>query len=274
MLCRVLRVTRAGYYAWRSHQASVHDARDDELLASIRRIYADSRETYGAPRVLMMLRREGVHTSKRRVARLMRDNGMRGICRTRKYRTGRKVRPERDSSMDLVRREFHAEEPNRLWFADITYVNTRQGWLFLAVVFDVFSRMVVGWAMSSRINAELADDALRMAIARRNPPAGLIHHSDHGSQYCSLMLGSTMKARGIRPSMGSIASPWDNAITESLMSTIKMECVHRYKFETRDQARLEIFDYIETFYNRVRIHSSLGGLSPIEYEKQQLQTVN
>ncbi|MST49399.1 IS3 family transposase, partial [Mobiluncus porci] len=271
----VLGVTRGGYYAWRSRSRSARDLADQQLLTRIRRIYDDSRQTYAAPRVLAMLRREGVRTSKRRVTRLMRLAGMQGVTRAKKYRAKTRkqlVRP--DYSLDLVRREFHAEAPNRLWFADITYVKTYQGWLFLAVVFDIYSRMVVGWSMASKMTADLVDNALRMAIARRNPPSGLIHHSDHGSQYCSLLLGSTMRPRGIRPSMGSIASPWNNAVTESLMSTIKMECVHPFIFKTREEAKLEIIDYTERFYNRVKIHSNLGDLSPLEYEQQQLQTVN
>ncbi len=199
------------------------------------------------------------------MARLMRECELRGVSRG-KRRKGNQTEPERDSSQDLVRREFSAEQPNQLWFADITYVATHQGWLYLAVVFDIYSRMIVGWSMDSRMEAELVDNALRMGIARRRPAAGLIHHSDHGGQYRSLQLGKTMRKHRIVPSMGAIASPWDNAVTESLMSTIKAECVHRSTFRTREEAKLEIFQYIEQFYNRIRMHSALGYLSPWEYE--------
>ena len=199
----------------------------------------------------------------------MRESGWAGTTRggARRPRSAAKpAAPQANTAPDLVRREFCADGPNRAWFADITYVRTHQGWIYLAVVMDIWSRRIVGWSMAPRMAAELADDALRMAIARRRPPRGCIHHSDHGSQYTSLLLGKTMRAAGIRPSMGSISSPWDNAAMESLMGLIKAECVHARTFETRDQAALEIFEYIECFYNRVRIHSALGNLSPEEFE--------
>lgn len=170
-----------------------------------------------------------------------------------------------------MKRRFEADGPNRAWFADITYVRTYQGWLYLAVIMDIWSRKVVGWSMSPRMTAELADDALKMAIARRSPHEGCIHHSDHGSQYVSLLIGKTMEESGIRPSMGSVSSPWDNAVTESLMGIIKSECVHARTFKTREEASLEIFEYIECFYNRVRMHSALGYLSPEEYEKKHME---
>ena len=166
-----------------------------------------------------------------------------------------------------MKRDFSADGPDEAWFAGIACVRTRQGRLYLAVVMDIWSRRIVGWSMAPRMAAELADDALRMAIARRRPPRGCIHHSDHGSQYTSLLLGKTMRAAGIRPSMGSISSPWDNAAMESLMGLIKAECVHARTFETRDQAALEIFEYIECLYNRKRIHSAPGHPSPEEFER-------
>lgn len=266
-MCRALGVTRQGYYQWASRPTSAHDRRDLELARAIGDEYDRSRGVYGAPKVHMMLRRSGISTSRKRVARIMREYGWRGVSRGRARRPGAEKRVAgSDSSEDLVRREFTANGPNQAWFADITYVRTRQGWLYLAVVMDVWSRMVVGWSMSERMTAELADDALRMAIARRHPPAGCIHHSDHGSQYASLLLGKTMREAGLRPSMGAISSPWDNAVTESLMGCIKAECVHARTFDSREQAALELFDYIEGFYNRHRIHSALDWLSPAEYE--------
>lgn len=268
-MCAALHVTRQGYHAWRKRPPSAHDLRDAELAAAISEIYAASRGIYGAPKVFAELRRSGERTPRKRVARIMRDNGWAGTTRggARRPRSAAKpAAPQANAAPDLVRREFCADGPNRAWFADITYVRTHQGWICLAVVMDIWSRRIVGWSMAPRMTAELADDALRMAIARRRPPRGCIHHSDHGPRYASPLLGKTMRAAGIRPSMGSISSPWDNAAMESLMGLIKAECVRARTFETRDQAALEIFEYIECFYNRVRIHSALGSLSPEEFE--------
>lgn len=266
-MCRALGVTRQGYYAWASRPPSAHEERDLELARLIGNEYDASRGIYGAPKIFMRLKAAGVGTSRKRVARIMREYGWKGVTRAcAKRPSGEKRAAKHDSHDDLVRRNFAADGPNQAWFADITYVRTHQGWLYLAVVMDVWSRMVVGWSMGPRMGAELADDALKMALARRNPPAGCIHHSDHGAQYVSLLLGKTMREGGIRPSMGSISSPWDNAVTESLMGVIKSECVHARTYATREQAALDIFDYIECFYNRLRIHSALGWLSPAEFE--------
>ena len=268
-MCAALHVTRQGYRAWKGRPPSAHDLRDAELAAAISGIYAASRGIYGAPKVFAELRRSGVRTSRKRVARIMRDNGWAGTTRgcARRPRGGKRAAaPQANAAPDLVGRDFSADGPNRAWFADITYVRTHQGWIYLAVVMDIWSRRIVGWSMAPRMGAELADDALRMAIARRRPPRGCVHHSDHGSRYTSLLLGKTMRAAGIRPSMGPVSSPWDNAAMESPMGLIKAECVHARTFETREQAALEIFDYIECFYNRVRIHSALGNLSPEEFE--------
>ena len=168
---------------------------------------------------------------------------------------------------DLARRRFSADGPNMAWFADIACVKTRQGWLYLALAMSIWSRRIVGWAMGPSITAELADEAPKMALARRNNPEGCIHHSDHESQYVSLLLSRTMREHGIRPSMGSIPSPWDNAAMESLMGIVKSECVHARVYATRDEAALDIFEYIEVVYNRARIHSALGYMSPAEFEK-------
>lgn len=268
-MCRVLGVTRQGCYQWRRRPASAHDARDAELASEIRAAFEASRRTYGSPRVFARLRRDGVRTSEKRVARIMAERGMVGVSRRgAKSPDNREKRVRReDGAPDLVKRHFDADGPDQAWFADITYVRTYQGWLYLAVVMDMWSRRVVGWSMGDRIDARLADDALRMAIARRRPPDGCFHHSDHGSQYASLLIGKTMRDNGIRPSMGSVDSPWDNAPTESLMGTIKSECVHARTYRDRDQAALEIFEYIECFYNRYRMHSALGYMSPCEFEE-------
>ena len=267
-MCRALGVTRQGHYQWLSRPKSAHDGRDGELAAMVAEEFEGSRRIYGAPKILMRLRARGERTSKKRVARIMREMGIRGVTRACSKRpSGEKRASKRDSADDLVKRDFSADGPNRAWLADITYVRTHQGWLYLAVVMDIWSRMVVGWSMGPEITAALADDALKMAIRRRRPPKGCVHHTDHGSQYTSLLLGKTMRDSGIRPSMGSVSSPWDNAPTESLMGIIKSECVHARTFDSREQAAMEIFDYIETFYNRVRIHSAIEWMSPTEFER-------
>ena len=268
-MCSALKVTRQGCYAGRSRGPSARDERDAEPASRISEIYAASRGTYGAPKVLAELGRSGERTSRRLVARIMRENGLSGTARgcARRPKGGEKpAAPQANAAPDPVKRDFSADGPDEARFAGITCVRTHQGWLYLAVVMDIWSRRIVGWSMSARMTAELADDALKMAIARRRPPRGCIHHSDHGSQYVSPQLGRTMRGVGIAPSMGSISSPWDNAAMESLMGLIKAECVHARTFETREQAALEIFEYIECFYNRVRIHSALGSLSPEEFE--------
>ena len=219
-MCSALGVTRQGYHAWRKRPPSARDRRDGELAAMISEVRAASRGIYGAPKVFQELGKAGVRTSRERAARIMRESGWAGTTRgcARRPRGGAKqAAPQPCAAPDLVKRDFSADGPDRLWFADITYVRTHQGWLYLAVVMDVWSRMIVGWSMSARMTAELADDALKtddalkMAIARRRPPEGCVHHSDHGSQYVSLQLGRTMRGAGIVPSMGSISSPWDNA---------------------------------------------------------------
>ena len=179
-----------------------------------------------------------------------------------------KASPGTALAADLVRRDFSADRPDRVWFADITYVRTTAGWLYLAVVFDIFSRIVVGWSMGQTMTARLVDDALRMGVARRRPEAGLVHHSDHGGQYLSVMLSQTLRQFGITPSMGAVRSPWDNAACESLISTIKAECTDVATYKSYEHAKLDIFDYIEVFYNKTRIHSSIGMMSPAEFEER------
>ena len=199
-MCRVLGVTRQGHCRWLARPVSAHDLRDAELAAEVAEAYGEGRRIYGAPKVLMRLRARGVPASRKRVARLMRENGMRGVTRACARRpTGEKRAPKQDSHEDLVGRDFTADGPNEAWFADITYVRTRQGWLYLAIVMDVWSRMIVGWSMGPRITAELADDALRMAIARRRPAEGRMRHSGHGAQRVSLLLGKTMRETASGP---------------------------------------------------------------------------
>lgn len=273
-MCAALKVTRQGYYAWRKRPPSTHDLRDAELAAKISEIYGASRGNYGAPKAFAELKRAGDRTSRKRVARLMRDNGMVGTTRGRARRpkgAAKPAAPQANAAPDLVKRGFSADGPNRAWFAGIAYVRTHRGWPCLAVAMDIWSRMIAGWSMSPHMTAELADDALKMAIARRRPKRGCVHPGDHGPQYVSLLLGETMREAGIRPSMGPVSPPWDNAAMESLMGLIKSGCVHARTFETRGRAALEIFEYIECSCNRVRIHSALGHLSPEEFEARHAQ---
>lgn len=267
-MCAAPKVTRQGYYAWKSRPPSARAVRDAELAEPISQVREKVRNIYGAPKTFMRLRALGVRTSRKRVARIMRERGRRGAaCACAKRPSGEKRASKRESAADLVKRRFEADGPNAAWLVDITYVKTRQGWPYLALVMDIWSRRIVGWSMGPNITAELADDALKMALARRNPPEGCVHHSDHGSQYVSPLLSKTMRERGIWPSMGSISSPWDNAAMESLMGIAKSECAHAQTYATREEAALDLFEYIEAVYNRARMHSALGYLSPVEFEE-------
>lgn len=268
-MCSALKVTGRGCCAWRGRPPGARGGRDAELSAKISEICAASRGVYGAPKVFAELRRAGVRASRKRVARLMRENGRAGTargCARRPKGERRAAAPQASAAPDPVRRDFSVDGPGRAWFAGITYVRTHQGWPCLAVVMDIWSRMVVGWSMSDRMGAGLADDALKMAIARRRPGKGCVHHGDHGSRYASPLPGGTMRDAGVEPSMGSISPPWDNAAMESLVGPIKAECAHAGTFETRERASLEIFGYIEAFCNRVGIHSAPGNLGPAELE--------
>jgi len=261
-----MKVSRSGYYAWRGRKPSEHEIQDEQLKVLILNIYTTNRFVYGAERILEGLRRKDIHISCRRCSRLMKELGIVGVSKRKKQPKTTITNPKDNHAKDLVRRNFKAVCPNAVWFADITYVKTHEGWLYLAIVFDIFSRIVVGWSMSRSLASELVDDALMMGITRRRPAKGLIHHSDKGVQYTSLLLSKTLVKFGIRPSMGGIASPWDNAATESLISTIKAECTDIKLYESVKEATLDIFEYIEVFYNRLRFHSALGMKSPMEYE--------
>ena len=266
-LCSVLGVTRAGYYAWRQRPPSRRALDDAELERLIGRVFVESLETYGAPRVHAELRAaHGVRVGRKRVARLMRQLGLEGVSRRGKRRRTTIPDPAAAPAPDLVARRFTAGRPNELWLADITYLPTHEGWLFLAVVLDAFSRRVVGWSMRDDLKAELVVDALAMAVTRRKPPAGVVHHCDRGSQYTSLAFGKTLRDSGLVASMGRRGDAYDNAACESFISTIKNELIRRRSWTSRDQARLAVFSYIETFYNPRRRHSALGYRSPIEYE--------
>jgi len=264
-LCRVLEVSRAGFYAAERRSPCQRQLEDDRLGVAIRAIHRDSRETYGAPRVHAMLRRRGICVSRKRVARLMRRQRISGLVKRRRGKTTIRV-PGVATAPDLVRRAWNPTAPNRLWVADITYVRTWEGWLYLAAVLDCHSRRCVGWSLRDDLRAELVVDAVQMAIARRRPGPGLVHHSDHGSQYVSLAMGEHLREAGIDVSMGSKGSALDNAVAESFFSTLKRELVNRYSWPTKADARVAVFEWIEVFYNRFRLHTTLGNSSPEEYE--------
>jgi putative transposase len=269
LLCSVLGVSRAGYYAWKHRPASARQRRDDELLSEIRAIHAESKGTYGWPRIHAELRHRGVRTSRKRVARLMRQAGLSGMVRRRKGRTTVSV-PGIATAPDLVRRDFAPSEPNRLWVADLSEIATWEGKLYLAVVVDCFSRRCVGWAMADHMRTELVVEALEMALWRRRPDVGLVHHSDRGGQYVSLIFGHTARAAGIDISMGAKRCALDNAVCESFFATLKKELTRRRSWPTRRELESAVFAWIEGWYNRRRLHSTLGYLSPADYENSSL----
>ena len=265
-MCRVLEVSTSGYYAWRSRPASKRTQQDAVLLRSIRTIHAASRETYGVPRVYRELRDAGIDAGRDRVARLMRRAGLQGVSRRRFVTTTRRDEASRPAP-DLVERRFEAVGPNRLWVADITYVPTWAGFLYLAMVLDVFSRKVVGWAMATHLRSELVLDALQMATRQRQPES-VIHHSDQGCQYTSIAFGKRCEQLGVRPSMGSVGDAYDNAMAESFFATLECELLDRTRFQTQAEARMAVFEWIEGWYNPQRRHSSIGYLSPNEFERR------
>jgi len=271
-LCRVLKVSKSGYYGWRHRPPSARMRQDVTLTERIERVHRDSRGTYGAPRVHAELQAGGLRCSRKRVARLMRNAGLSGCGGRKRIRTTRRSTAERaPAAPDLVKRNFTPEARDRLWVADITYARSWEGWLYLAFVLDAFSRKVVGWSMATHLKTELVLDALNMAIYNRCPVPGLVHHSDRGSQYTSVEFGGRLKEAGLLPSMGSVADAYDNALAESFVSTLKRELLHRHSWPSKESLRVAIFEYIECFYNPRRRHSSLGHLSPAEYEKARME---
>lgn len=266
-MCRVLEVSPSGYWAWSRRGPSDRARSDAELIGTIREIHQESRGTYGVPRVHAELRDTGTRCSRKRVARLMRVAGLEGVHRRRFVRTTVQDR-DRAPAPDLVERLFSASCPDTLWVADITYVPTWQGFLYVAVVLDVFSRRIVGWSMTGHLRTELILDALDMAISRRRPGEGLIHHSDRGTQYTSIAFGRRCREAGIALSMGSTGDCFDNAMAESFFASLETELIDRTSWRTRAEARLAVFDYIEAFYNPKRRHSALGYLSPAEFERR------
>ena len=267
-MCRRLGVSKAGFYAWKDRAPAERAVADARISKLIHQIHAGSRGTYGAPRIHAELADEhGICCGRKRVARLMRIARLRGICRRRRVRTTRRDEQAQVSD-DLVQRQFNVTEPNALWIADITYLPTWQGFLYLAVVIDAFSRRVVGWSMANHLRTELVLDALEMALWNRRPGPGLIHHSDHGCQYTSLAFGRRCREAGIAPSMGSVGDCFDNAMCESFFASLECELIDRSRWRTHADARMAVFDYIEAFYNPRRRHSGLAYLSPAEFERR------
>ena len=264
-MCRVLGVSPSGYYAWRKRPMAARQRADVELTASIDEIHRTSRGTYGAPRVHAELAALGIHVGRKRVARLMRALGVCGVSRRKRPRTTLRD-PAHRPAPDLVARDFAAAGPDRLWVADITYIPTWAGFLYLAVVVDAWSRRVIGWAMESHLRTELVLAALDMAVEQRRP-ADVIHHSDRGCQYTSIAFGVRCQEAGVRPSMGSVGDAYDNALCESFFATLECELLDRQRFRDQADARLAVFDFIEGWYNPRRRHSALDYLSPIVYER-------
>lgn len=269
MMCRVLDVSRSGYHDWTVRGVSPRESEDAHLLERIKDVFKDSKETYGSRRVHRQLAAEGETCSRRRVARLMRKDGI-------KPKVKRRFVVTTDSNHDLpvadnlLERDFDIKEPDRVWVSDITYIPTGEGWLYLAGVIDLYNREVVGWSMSQKIDRHLVIGALDMAIRRRMPLPGLVAHSDRGSQYASFDYQRKLKGHAIICSMSGKGDPWDNAVMESFFGSLKTELIHHKNYKTRQEARREIFEYIEVFYNRVRLHSALGYLSPVQFSVQHM----
>jgi putative transposase len=270
-MCRVLQVSASGYYAWRDRTPSKRAIDNAVLSERIRAVHAASDATYGMPRVRAELIDQGLKVSRQRVARLMRCAGIRGVSRRRRF----VVTTQRDErarpAPDLVKREFKAEAANQLWVADMTYVPTWAGFIYLAVVLDVWSRRIVGWAIGEQMTAELVLAALNMALQQRKPK-GVIHHSDQGSQYTSIAFGQRCEKMGVRPSMGTVGDAYDNAMAESFFATLECELIDRRSWPTKTDARMALFSYIEGWYNPRRRHSALGQMSPANFESKYIGT--
>jgi putative transposase len=266
-MCEALEVSRAGFYEWLNRPESRRSVDNRTLTVSVRTSFEQSDQTYGSPRVWRDLRAWGFACSLNRVARLMLAAGLQARRKRRRLPSDLGVRPEHAIAPNLLERQFEATAPNQRWVADFTYIWTQEGWLYFAVVLDLFSRRVVGWSMNQEMTAQLVTDALVMAIWRRGRPTQLLHHSDQGSQYTSEQFQRLLTELGVTCSMSRRGDVWDNSAMESFFSSLKIERVHRKVYCTRDEARADLFDYVERFYNPQRRHSTLGYVSPADYEK-------
>lgn len=273
LMCRLLAVSRSGYYAWLKRGPSERSRANEALLIEIRVAYARSRRTYGSPRVFKELKEQGLAVGENRVARLMRETGIRAKT-YRRFRVTTNSKHAHPIAPNLLARRFSpsfAGVPNKVWASDITYIPTREGWLYLSAVLDLVSRRVVGWSMKESVGSSLATDALKMALSYRRPENGMLHHSDRGIQYAAIDFRRLLESRRIECSMSRKGDCWDNAVTESFFATLKKELVRDSEWRTREEARADIFEWIEVWYNRQRRHSSIGYLSPAEYEKRILR---
>jgi putative transposase len=265
LMCRVLDVSASGFYAWKKRPPSVRSQRDAHLEMHVKSSHEKSRGIYGSPRVLEDLQELGLRTSKKRVARLMRRCGIFG-ARPRAFRATTNSAHDLPVATNVLQREFTTGAPNQAWVTDMTFIRTWQGWLYLAVIIDLFSRRVIGWAASENIDTKLALAALEMALSHRKPATQLVHHSDRGSPYASFPYQRALERNGITCSMSRVGDCWDNAVAESFFATLKVELIHRQAWPTREQAKAAIGEYIEVFYNCRRRHSTLGYVSPVQFE--------
>jgi len=265
-MCKVLEVSRSGYYAWRGRPASEREMANQALYKQIKAVYDKTHGTYGSPRIYQALDKQGIACSENRVARLMHRHGLQAR-QVKAYKTTTRRNKADPVAPNVLQRDFEAERPNLKWLADITYIATEEGWLYLAVTLDLYSRRVVGWAMSDRMTDELTLNALSMAVQQREVGPALLHHSDQGSQYTSGEYQQMLRDWGIEVSMNGVGTWYDNAPMESFFGTLKSEWAHHRRYRTRDEARSDLFYYIEAFYNRQRLHSSIGYLSPASYEQ-------
>ena len=262
-----MEVSKSGYYAWKNRSKSLRAIDNEHLLIEIKRLFLEHGQNYGSPRIWHALKRADIPCSENRVARLMRINKLVAVQR-RKFRVTTDSKHNWPVAPNILERNFDTDAPNKIWLTDITYIWTWEGWLYLAFVLDLYYRGVVGLSMAARVTDELTQNALKQALLRRDPPKGLLHHSDRGSQYASGDYQELLKKYEITPSMSRKGNCWDNAVGESFVHTLKVEKIYRCRFRTREEAKREIFEYVEMYYNRKRMHSSLGYLSPFEFEKR------
>ena len=266
-MCRVLDVSRSGYYSWAKHHTSVRQRENERLLLYIQQAYVRGRGTYGSPRIRAELKDNGIQCGKNLIARLMKENGIKAKTK-RRFKATTKSRHDLLVAENLLKRKFSSESANKVWFSDITFIWTKEGWMYLAAILDAFNRQIVGWSMSDRLNHGILADALQKALRGRKPEAGLIFHSDRGTQYASYAFRDIMDKYGFVQSMSSSGNCYDNAMMESFFHTLKTELTYFEKYRTRREARGSVFEYIEVFYNRVRRHSALNYCSPIEFDKK------